>query len=274
MLLRTLSALVLAPLILGLLWWGTPGQFLLLAGFVVTGLQYEWRRLTGVFSWGRDLGWVLASWLFLGSQYLGLASWIPLELMVVLGVAYTAALFRFRPGVSCSAEIALRLSGLVYVTVPLLAAVAIRGRPDGAAWLLFLLFILWGTDTGAYLVGSRFGRNKLVPNLSPGKTREGLAGGLGIGLLAGMGGATAFSLPLGLVEGTLLCLLLAVASQVGDLIESLLKRESGVKDSGNWIPGHGGLLDRLDSLLVAAPVLYAYLLVADLREKGWVILGH
>lgn len=127
--------------------------------------------------------------------------------------------------------------------------------PDGHLWLFTALAIVWAADSGAYFAGRRFGRHKLAPNISPNKTIEGLAGGVVAGILVGVGGAlaagaTGSQLPLVM----LVTLFATLASVVGDLYESLLKRHAGVKDSGHLIPGHGGILDRIDGVLAALPV--------------------
>lgn len=125
----------------------------------------------------------------------------------------------------------------------------------GAQWLLFLLILVTATDSGAYFTGRRFGRVKLAPRVSPGKTWEGVIGGLAAGCLAAWAGAGWFDLPA--LPFLLLAVAVIVFSIVGDLTESLMKRRAGVKDSGTLFPGHGGMLDRIDSLTAAAPVLLA-----------------
>jgi len=130
----------------------------------------------------------------------------------------------------------------------------IPGVPKGHLWLLTALMIVWAADTGAYFVGRKFGRRKLSPQISPNKTVEGLLGGLAAAVLAGLGfalltGAGAAQLP-AIAAAALIAGLFSV---VGDLFESLLKRHAGVKDSGHLIPGHGGVLDRLDGVLAALP---------------------
>lgn len=123
----------------------------------------------------------------------------------------------------------------------------------GWQWLLFLLMIVWAADVGAYFAGKRFGVRKLAPAVSPGKTWAGVTGGVLLSLVVAVAGAFWFGLPL--ASFVFLCLIAALISVVGDLTVSMFKRGRGMKDSGRLLPGHGGLLDRIDSLLAAAPVL-------------------
>jgi len=142
--------------------------------------------------------------------------------------------------------------GLPYFAVPLASIYRLQHRDRGLVFLL--LAIVWLGDTAAFYVGSRFGRHKMAPTISPKKTWEGAAAGF----LTGVAAAAAWSLwQRGALEPELLVLgaLTAAAAQVGDLVESMLKRGVGVKDSGHLLPGHGGVLDRCDALLFAAPVL-------------------
>jgi len=125
----------------------------------------------------------------------------------------------------------------------------------GAEWLLFVLVLVTAADSGAYFTGRRFGRVKLAPRVSPGKTWEGVFGGLVAGCIAAWAGALWFGLPV--PAFLVLAVAVIVFAIVGDLLESQLKRSAGVKDSGTLFPGHGGMLDRIDSLTAAAPVLLA-----------------
>ena len=140
------------------------------------------------------------------------------------------------------------VGGFVYALVPALALLWIRER-SGIDLLLWAFIVTWSTDIGAYFAGRRFGRRKLAPAISPGKTVEGLYGGIAAATI--FGGAwtlwTGLGLPL-----LVLAPILAIAAQGGDLFESGLKRRAGVKDSGTWLPGHGGVLDRLDGLVPVA----------------------
>ncbi len=146
--------------------------------------------------------------------------------------------------------------GITYVSLFVSFLVLIRNDSDGMGWIFFLLFIVFAGDTSALYVGSFFGRHKLSPSVSPGKTVEGSLGGLAANLIFGALAKMLF-LPGLTWPQTLLCsLLIGAAGQAGDLFESMLKRASKVKDSGALLPGHGGILDRIDALLFAAPVAY------------------
>ena len=140
------------------------------------------------------------------------------------------------------------ISGFFYALLPALALLWIRER-SGIDLLLWTFIVTWSTDIGAYFAGRRFGRRKLAPSISPGKTVEGLYGGIAAATL--LGGAWALATHLGMALLPL-APVLAIAAQAGDLFESSMKRRAGAKDSGAWLPGHGGVLDRLDGLVPVA----------------------
>jgi phosphatidate cytidylyltransferase len=150
------------------------------------------------------------------------------------------------------------VSGLLYVGVLGSHLVFVRDAPDGRDWLLLALLATFSTDTSAYFVGRLLGRTKIAPAISPGKTLEGALGGLAGGVAAVLLLNWALDAGAG-PEIIPLALLLPVVGQLGDLAESLIKRGAGVKDASRVIPGHGGLLDRLDSLLFTIPLVYYYL---------------
>jgi phosphatidate cytidylyltransferase len=147
--------------------------------------------------------------------------------------------------------------GFVYALVPALALLWIRERA-GLDLLVWTFIVTWSTDIGAYFAGRRFGRRKLAPSISPGKTFEGLYGGIAAATLLGGAWVVARGLGIALLP---LAPILAIAAQAGDLFESGMKRRAGVKDSGTWLPGHGGVLDRLDGLVPVAVLTAAAQLV-------------
>jgi phosphatidate cytidylyltransferase len=156
-----------------------------------------------------------------------------------------------------------KAAGFVYALVPALALLWIRDRaPDGFYLLIWVFIVTWSTDIGAYFAGRAIGGPKLAPAISPNKTVAGLLGGMFSASLAGYAWVE-----LTRISGTLFWLapLFALAAQAGDLFESGLKRRAGVKDSGNWLPGHGGALDRLDGLVVVAALTAAAQIAGLLR---------
>ena len=149
--------------------------------------------------------------------------------------------------------------GLIYICVPLSLLIVIDKDPGGNRWIFFLLLVVFFSDTGAFYAGQFFGRHKLYPSISPGKTWEGSVGGFLASLLAALLCPLLLSLPQPVRTLLTLAACLSVTEQVGDLAESMLKRIYRIKDSGNILPGHGGLLDRIDGLLFSIPVLHLFL---------------
>jgi phosphatidate cytidylyltransferase len=183
-----------------------------------------------------------------------------IALVLILFVAVTLGAFKRDAAVLDS--LFKYFIGFIYIPFLLSYLVLIRNGPDGIAWTYFLLCIVFAGDTGAYYAGSYWGAHKLCPAVSPGKTIEGSIGGLianvGVGLLFRWLFLPALSLQI-LIW---FCLLVGIAGQMGDLFESMIKRESRVKDSGTLVPGHGGVLDRIDALLFAAPMAYLFKIYA------------
>lgn len=176
-------------------------------------------------------------------------------LIVVAGVGLALELLTVTPGPGHQGDRPLLVSlGLLYVAIAGIALISLRADPlVGRANLLVLMMLVWASDVGAYTVGRTLGGPRLAPAISPGKTISGAFGGLLAAVAVGLGAALALSHPPHLLRAALLAALLGIIAQAGDLGESWVKRRFGVKDSGSLIPGHGGLFDRLDALLAAAP---------------------
>ena len=263
---RILTALVLVPLVVGgVLGLGTQTLALLLAAVILLA-GWEWVSLVDSARTSARVAYlVLLGLVLFGTALAWQAHGVPAAIRwtlapallgwVVAGgwvVAYQRSAGH-RP--AAPGPWTLRIVGLLVLVPPWLALVTVHGSgPEGPWLVLFLLVLIWTADSGAYFAGRRFGRHKLASRVSPGKSLEGVAGALLLGslftLAAGVG--------LGIAGRTLgLFLLLGVAtvlvSVLGDLFESLVKRYRDVKDSGGLLPGHGGVLDRIDSLTAAAP---------------------
>lgn len=252
---RIITALVLAVLFLGVLLCLPP----LATVIVVTALV-----LTGAWEWSAFLrthrGLARAAYVVLVAALLA-GVWHAADGPDVLKIVLMAALIWWVVALAWIIFAPRRvtpwsagLAGVLALVPAWLALVRLRYLPHGAQWVLFTLLLVWSADIGAYFAGHRFGRIRLAPEVSPGKTWEGVFGGLALSAVVAVAGSAWFSLPL--YTFVPLCLAAVAFSIVGDLTESLLKRFAGVKDSGTLFPGHGGVMDRIDSVTGAAPVLF------------------
>ena len=169
-------------------------------------------------------------------------------------------LFRIRAVETAAQEVAFALLAFIYIPFLLMHLVLLRQTPFGVQWLFVIMLIVMTNDSAAYYTGTTFGKRRLYPLVSPKKSVEGAIGGL-LGSLGGtMIAKFTFFPQLTFTDAIITALFIGMVGQIGDLFESLLKRSFGVKDSGRLIPGHGGVLDRMDSILFAAPVTYYYVL--------------
>lgn len=255
---RTLTALLLAPPVLAAVLWFPSGAFAIFLALVVLGGAWEWCALAGIPGVPRRAAYVaLVALCMLGLWMLPAGRPWLVGIAVLWWAAQAGALLRLRTiAPRVGADPGLLGVGLLVLVAPWAALLDLHQRGDAGPWLvLFLILLIWTADIAAYFVGRRFGRVKLAPAISPGKTREGVYGALAGACLGGL--ALGGLLSLG-VAGTLIvalvCAVTVSLSVVGDLYESLLKRRRGLKDSSNLLPGHGGLLDRIDSVTAAAPV--------------------
>ncbi len=255
---RILTASVLAIVVVWVVLKLPVAGFGLALLAVILPAAWEWARLAG-------LGGTRDRLLYGGAVLLAIAAFWPLAgrsgfvagLLIAVVACWCYAvvwMWRYagRPDHS-DRTMTVAMAGVVVLVAPWVALVALRGE-YGAKYVLFLLLLIWAADIGAYFAGRRWGRRKLAPAISPGKTWEGALGG-GVATLA-------FSLAGAVVLGVgdhwpwfaVVCMITMGFSIVGDLFESMMKRQRGLKDSGSLLPGHGGVLDRVDSLTAAAPV--------------------
>ena len=254
---RVLSALVFVPIVLGLAYTGGWALFALVAIVVGRG---SWELLRLAEDAGhrpaRRVGVLLALSCCAYLQVYGVYSWLPMLQMSAVLLALVAALFGGVKGYTTNAL--LTLGGMIYIgllgSAPLL--LARRVGPD-APWLMVAIFgCIWLTDSFAYGGGRLWGKRRLVPSISPAKTVVGFVCGLVGGLMPLV--LTGFLPSWSLLEMAGLLLLVSAGSQLGDLVESAIKRDLGVKDAPALIPGHGGMLDRFDSYFFAFPLAYIY----------------
>lgn len=259
---RILTALILIPLVLLLMWFA--GIYLTIALSIVIGLAYlEGRKLLelkedSLLYLGLFFAALIPVIIYAGFE---LIYWLSLGILVLISwVVILAAKDLDHRGMT--RETIGNTFLILYVGVFLSTTIFLRDA-GGFYVLLAVLLTVWANDSGAYFVGRGIGGRKLVPNLSPGKTVSGAIGGL-------VFGSATFTITMYLIGygfsflWLVLGILLAFMAQIGDLFESLLKRQSGVKDSGTLLPGHGGILDRLDSLMVTLPAAYLCLKILEI----------
>jgi phosphatidate cytidylyltransferase len=256
---RWLTSLALIPVLVLLLFWGGAHLFPL---FVVLACFLSLREYYRIV-WPGDRqppkksiaisGYIMGPVLVLSAHLLpmGLFLFFFSISLILPGWLCTR---HFKPDAGIPGMMGLHALAMVYIPLAMAAYILIYHADMGARWIFMILCVVSAGDIGAFYVGTHWGRRKLCPSVSPGKTVEGALGGLAANLLTGfiVGVLLMPSLPPG--KSAVFFIALGVAGQIGDLFESMLKRSAGVKDSGNLLPGHGGVLDRIDALLFAGPV--------------------
>ena len=254
---RVLTILALIPIVLLAVGFLPMPWFAVLVGAVIAWAALEWAALTGIISYyGRGLYVFLIAIVLWATYYLSVF-WI-LAISFVVWIWITAAIFCY--AFDCAPlgfqySIIRIFAGFLTLIPCWLAIIALREDIGGPRWLLFGFIVVWAMDIGAYITGLWWGKHTLVTRVSPKKTWEGLWGGIISTLLVVSVVDLIFRLPLDLIFLFYLLTLIAAAfAIVGDLFESMLKRQADVKDSGQLLPGHGGILDRIDSVVAALPV--------------------
>jgi phosphatidate cytidylyltransferase len=267
---RIITAIIFGVIVLGAVWFGAFTFSLLLVVMAIIGL-WEFAQLSNKLT-GVEVSPLLLTMsgtaVLLMAQAVLLGYLEPFYLMVLVPLPFIlliAGLYvRYSQPLKSSA---ILLLGIFYVVVPLItwlaSAMIFSGESNtefSAAFIFAYLAILWSNDSGAYLAGRSFGRNKLFERISPKKTWEGFAGGITLAVIAGMI-ASHFIDGLSSAGWVLVSVVLSITATLGDLVESMFKRNAGVKDSGSLMPGHGGVLDRFDGLFISAPFIFVLLLI-------------
>ncbi|MEE2731329.1 MAG: phosphatidate cytidylyltransferase [Pseudomonadota bacterium] len=260
---RIITALILLPLVLGAIFYLPTPWFALAMVIPVTVAAWEWANIMGLEEQPARFGYAALVVVGLALEY-----WIELDLVLALAVIWwslAVALVRAYPAkVSLWSSRAVQGAiGLVLLLPAWWGLLVLHRQEGGSWWLLYAFLLVWGADTGAYFAGRAFGKHKLAPAVSPGKTIEGLLGGLAVTALIAILVATqtqALS-TVSLAWFLLVSLVAVLGSVFGDLAESMFKRHRGIKDSSQILPGHGGILDRIDSITAAVPLFSAGMLL-------------
>lgn len=251
---RVTSALIILPPLLCFLFYATSGFFLALVLLLTALSLREYFQMLALCQHPVQPGvsYLLAS-LLVCSAYRSATFWLPLATFFALATLTINAILTGQSASQRFTALLHNLFGVFFIGWSLSHLVLLRNLPEGKWYILFLCAIVWVGDTLAMYVGKTIGRHKMSQSISPGKTWEGSLGGLIGGLITAVTSSSYLVPQLSLRQCLLLALLLSIMAQISDLGESMIKRYTGVKDSGELIPGHGGLLDRIDSLLFAAP---------------------
>lgn len=265
---RILTAVVLIPVVLWIVLFSPEQVFVIALGLIVLIAGYEWAALSGIKSPIKQcfLAVILLAIAFtvnaLSATFLqqlmsvSLFFWLGLTLLIIALPSYLLTMKLSVP--------LMTLLGLAVINMIFISLYQLRfGFEQGPELLMYLLLLIWITDSGAYFAGRALGRHKLSPLISPGKSIEGVVGGLMSCLIFSFFAASYFAVN-GRTFFMLMSLFVAFISVYGDLFESLIKRRAKVKDSGNILPGHGGMLDRIDSLVAAGPVFLLSILVSGM----------
>ncbi|MCD6584582.1 MAG: phosphatidate cytidylyltransferase [Desulfobacteraceae bacterium] len=260
---RIITALVAFPLLSLLIFKGSVFLFAFFISLVSLAALYEYYRIVFydkkqvIFSsipmWGS-----LNGLLIVGAAYINSFPLIIGLLIFNFIGAVILSMPQYKNGPEILNVVEKQIQAVIYIPLSLAMIVLLRNDPQGVAWIFFLLFIVFAGDVGAFYAGKFFGRHKLSPSISPGKTIEGSIGGMIFCIIVGYVFMRLFLPHLNEPIIFLLFAVVNIAAQTGDLFESQLKRTGKMKDSGNLLPGHGGILDRIDALLFAAPVIYFF----------------
>lgn len=262
---RILSGVVALPIFFAVIYWGHPFWFFLLAVLAILIGTYEYFTMAshigaeGFPRSGLVLSFLLTVCFYFQGQFI--SEWLILSL-IVISAAWMVSETNIKLAVD---QMAYTLWGVIFVAGTLGHFILIRQMENGSFYLLYVFMVVWIGDIASFYGGQRFGKRQLSPVISPKKTVEGAFLGILGSLLAGLAAQSWFLSNILLSHCLIMAFFCGIIGQFGDLTESILKRNAGIKDSGDLIPGHGGILDRVDGLIFAGPFFYYYV--------KWVISG-
>ncbi len=263
--LRIMTAVVGLPVIVAAALWSNHEGWWLLGTIALAMVLWEFGSMSFPDSMGDRffillLGVFFTAFLMAWPNYFFLVyGWAALA--IILAMVFSRA-----PVSTSAARMGAHFVGIFYISQSFFFLMRMHGFPAGGWWILYTLAAVWSCDTGAYFTGKALGRHKLAPHISPKKTWEGAIGGAIISMISGISFAMLVpNMGLSVTTGALLALVASSMGQIGDLAESLIKRTYGVKDSGNILPGHGGVFDRVDALIAAVPVVFGFMWLHTLQ---------
>jgi phosphatidate cytidylyltransferase len=252
---RLIMTCILIPLVVLLVLGASSAVFQIISAILCLYAAWEWAILAGVQTTYHKFVYVVFM-----LAILSVVQFVPFIYILWIGffwwIAAIVILWRYVTKEPTQTTVLMTLlMGFACIIPCWVGLNSLRGGPHGSGFLLLFLFLLWATDSGAYAAGMKWGKHKLLPKVSPGKTIEGVLGGLASMLVVLIVGMLILRLPATQwLPLAAIAMVTSIFSIIGDLFESMLKRKAGVKDSGGIIPGHGGILDRLDSAFAAAPI--------------------
>ncbi len=266
MMARTLTTLISVPIILACVYFGGIPFLALILGLALIAVNefYNLMMKKGFFP-AYYVGNIITVFFIVFAYYALKRNWEPAH-SAILTLAAAAAMISgifLKREKDTIVDIAVTILGMIYVGWFMSYLFFIRSLTEHGGYLFFLLFTVWAMDVTAYLAGKFFGRTPLLPSISPKKTWEGAIAGFILCLIAA--GIFSWTAQLEIWHALILGVLIGIFGQVSDLIESLIKREAGAKDSSDILPGHGGVLDRIDSLILTAPLMYYYVIIFVIR---------
>ncbi|RMX17684.1 phosphatidate cytidylyltransferase [Legionella jordanis] len=256
---RLLTTLILVPLVLIILFYGNNIVFTSIILLLIWGCAQEWLSLIPLQTVWLRLGYIVLTLVFVWLAHYGFEYWLTVNL-ILWAFIFIAELTFPKSQMAWGFPLVIGLVGFIVLAVFAESLITIHAMNQGKVLILYLLLLVWAADIGAYLVGKQWGKHKLIPLVSPGKTIEGTLGGFLLSMLVALVGYLYFR-PVQPLNWFIIAIITTFISVVGDLFISILKRRAKLKDTGNILPGHGGILDRLDSLLAASPVFYCGLMV-------------
>lgn len=251
---RVLTSIILAPLILLFLYYADTLLFITLLSLLILGCAFEWLSLIPLERGKTKLEVVFLTLAFIVILFSPETSWLIVSMLFWFSVSLAVFFFPYSQKV-WGKSVVVALAGGITLSVFLQTMLRLYALANGRELILYLLFLIWAADIGAYTAGKICGRHQLIPKVSPGKTWEGLGGGVILSSFIMILGYFYFH-PKTLLSWLIVSVVTVLISIIGDLFISMLKRRVKLKDTGQILPGHGGILDRLDSLLAASPFFY------------------